>query len=317
MPMSTGRLILLALALRSLTACDGRSGRALDAATRGSIVAALATQVEAHHVDAVAAARIAAILRTSRYDDMQDTQALAARLSRDTRLSIGTPAAPLAWWRRLTDTAGIARYDRIGADIGYIDITHFVPVERAAPRYARVFHALADARTLIIDLRQNGGGDAGGLQLLASYMVDRPIHYADLARRSGAVEARWAFPQLATRPYLEELTVLVGPQTSAEAENFAYAMQAWKRAVVIGSRSAGITTASGGYPLPGGLVATIPDARVTLPLTRTAWDKGIAPDVVTGADALKEAKRRILTDRLAHVTTPMGRDALLALLKAL
>lgn len=315
--MPTGRLLLLALALCSLIACDGSGARTLDATTRRSIVAALATQVEAHHVDAVEAVRIAGLLRAGHYEDMQDTHALARRLSRDTQLSIGTPAAPVTWWRRLNDTAGIARYDRIGADIGYIDITHFVSVARAAPRYARVFHALAGVRTLIVDLRRNGGGDAGGLQLLASYMVDRPIHYADLARRSGAVEARWAFPQLATRPYLEELTVLVGPQTSAEAENFAYAMQAWKRAIVVGSRSAGIATAGGSYTLPGGLAATIPDARVTLPLTRTNWEQGIAPDVVNGDDALKEAKRRILTDRLAHVTTPMGRAALLALLKAL
>ena len=325
--MPTRRSVLLALAICSAAGCSDTRPDALNDGERRAIISALVHQVEAHYVDPAAAQRIGALLRAraqaGAYDAVRDDATLAQRLSADllhastdARLRVVQLAATAPIWRRLRDSAGIDQVDKIGADIGYLDIVSFVAPERSAAAYAQAFGKLADAKTIIIDLRRNRGGDADGLQLLASYVVDRPVHYADLARR-GATAARWAFPQLAARPYLEQLTILIGPQTSAEAESFAFAMQAWKRAAIVGSRSAGVTTASGSYPVADRLAVQIPDARMTLPLTGTSWGNGVTPDVATGGDALKEAKRRILQDRLVHVTTPMGRHALLALLKAL
>ena len=267
--MPTRRFILLVPALLTMAACSDTGTHTLDAAARRAAITALAAQVEAHHINPAAAQRIVATLRAGDYNAIHDTAALAQRLSGETGLLVTPRPQPLSWWRRRQDPAGVASYSKIGADIGYIDITHFESTDRSAGRYARAFIELSAAKTIIIDLRQNTGGAADGLQLLTSYMVDRPIHYADLARRGGAVEARWASPRLATRPYLESLMILIGPQTSAEAENFAFAMQAWKRATVVGRRSAGIVTASTSYPVGADLVAAIPDARVTLPLTRT------------------------------------------------
>jgi hypothetical protein len=318
---------MLLLALITFSAACGDSTHRIDAAERRAAVAALAKQVETHYIDAAAAPRIAAFLRAREgagdYNAIRDDAALAQRLSsdllqasHDAHLRVA-PLTPTPWWRRLRDKAGIASYTKISADIGYIDVTSFVAPDRCAQRYANAFGKLSGTKTIIVDLRHNTGGDADGLQLLASYVVDRPIHYASMTRRDGTREARWAFPQLAARPYLEQLTVLIGPHTSMEAENFAFAMQAWKRAAVVGSRSAGVTTASRPYPVTDYLSVQIPDARVTLPLTRTGWQGGVVPDLATTGDALREAKRRILQDRLDHVTTPMGRSALLALLNEL
>lgn len=280
-------------------------------------------QVQAHYLDAAAGARIATVLRASAragaYAAIHDDAALAQRLSADLLQASGdhrlrvTLAPPIPW----RDDAGIASVGKVAADIGYIDVAAFITPDRSAARFAHAFGKLGAAKTVIIDLRHNAGGDAGGLQLLTSYVIDRPIHYADWTHRDGTVTARWAYPQLAARPYLEQLTILIGPQTSAEAENFAFAMQAWKRATVVGSRSAGVATGVHSAPLTAYLAADIPDARVTLPLTGAGWDHGVLPDVVTDGDALKEAERAIFTDRLAHVTTPMGRSALLALLNNL
>lgn len=319
--MPTRRMGLLALIIFS-TAC-GDTAHRIDAAERRAAVAALAQQVEAHYIDAAAAQRIAAFLRArdgaGDYNAIRDDATLAQRLSsdllqasHDARLRV-EPLVRTPW----PDQAGIASYANIAADIGYIDVTSFVAPDRSAQRYANAFGKLSGAKTIIVDLRNNTGGDADGLQLLSSYVVDRPIQYASLTRRDGKMEARWAFPQLAARPYLEQLTILIGPRTSMEAENFAFAMQAWKRAAVVGSRSAGVATASRPYPITAFLAVQIPDARATLPLTRSDWQGGVVPDLATNGDALREAKRHILQDRLAHVTTPMGRAALLALLKEL
>jgi hypothetical protein len=320
------RLLSMLIAL-ALAACGDAATQTITVGERRAAIAALAVQIQAHYLDAGAGARVATLLRTRErtgaYDAIHTDAALAQRLSadllqasHDTQLTV-TLAAATPWWPRVRDDAGIASVDKIGADIGYLDIRTFLPPDRAAARYARTFGKLAAMRTIIVDLRQNRGGDADGLQLLASYLVDRPIHYADLRHRDGAVDARWAYPQLAARPYLEQLTILIGPGTAAEAENVAFAMQAWHRATVIGSRSAGVTASARSVPLTGRLVAAIPDARVTLPLLGTSWESGVIPDVATSGDALKTAKRAVLTDRFAHVTTPMGRSALLALLHQL
>jgi hypothetical protein len=320
--MRIRRAILLATAIFASTACNDT--HRITAAERRTAIAALASQVEAHYIDPAAAQRIAAVLRGGAYDAIDDDAALARRLSADLLQASGDPrlrvlpvAPALPWWDRWRDAAGIDSVGMIGADIGYIDIRHFVHPDRSATRYAKAFGKLAGANTIIIDLRQNDGGDAGGLQLLASHVVDRPVHYADLVHRSGPVEARWALPKLVAQPYLGQLLMLTGPHTSAEAENFAFAMQAWKRATIIGTRSAGVVTASASAAISATLLAEMPDARVTLPLTGTTWTGGVTPDVATTGDALREAKRRILTERLAHATTPMGRQALLSLLKDL
>ena len=317
--MVTRRLILLAC---TLAACGNPASHRIAPAERRAAIAALAAQVEEHYIDPAAAVRIAGVLRAGAYDSIDDDAALARRLSADllkasgdARMRVVPTAPPRPWWRR--DDGGVASVSLGAADIGYIDIRHFLAPARSAAPYARAFGTMRAAKTVIVDLRHNDGGDGDGLQLLTSYVVDRPIHYADLARRTGAPEARWAFPQLAARPYLEQLMILIGPQTSAEAENFAFAMQAWKRATIIGTRSAGVATATKSVAISATLLAEIPDARVTLPRTRTAWIGGVKPDLATSGDALKEARRRILTDRLAHVTTPMGRQALLALLNDL
>lgn len=321
--VSPKRFTALALAALLMAGCGDAGTEAISAGERRAAIMQLARQVQAHYLDASAGARIATVLRTQEragaYDAVHDDRALAQRLSadllqasHDRRLRV-TRRSALPW----RDHAGITSVSKIAADIGYIEIAAFIAPERAGARYAKAFGKLAGAKTIIVDLRQNAGGDADGLQLLTSYVVDRPIHYADLRQRDGTVAALWAYPQLAARPYLEQLTILIGPATCAEAENFAYAMQAWKRATVVGSRSAGVATSSRSEPLTAFLSAEIPDARVTLPLTGASWERGVIPDLVTRADALKEAKRAILTERLAHVTTPMGRRALLALLNEL
>lgn len=306
-----------------MAACGNAGTHAITVGKRHAAIAQLAMQVQAHYLDADAGARIATLLRTREragaYDAIHDDAALARRLSadllqasHDTRLRVTLlPATP---WR---DDAGIASYSKITADIGYIDISAFITPERSAARFAKAFGKLAATKTIIVDLRHNAGGDADGLQLLTSYVIDRPIHYADWQHRDGTVTARWAYPQLAARPYLEQLTILIGPETSAEAENFAFAMQAWKRATIVGSRSAGIVTSNRSEALGTYLNAEIPDARVTLPLTGTSWTQGVTPGVATSGDALKEAERAIFNERLAHVTTPMGRSALLALRRQL
>lgn len=307
-----------------LAGCGVRDDAPASGAERSAAVATLATLIDSHYVDPAQGTRLAALLRARGASDAAgDDAAFAARLSaallavsHDPRLRVRTSAAPArSWLARLRERGGIESVARIGADIGYLDVAEFTDAERAARPYARAFSTLGDVHTLIVDLRRNRGGDPQGLRLLSSYVVDRPIHYAQVAHRGGGVGHSWALPQLAAAPYLDQLTILTGLETGAEAEAFAYTMQAYRRATVIGTRSAGVASAGRTHALGAHLLADIPDGRPVLPLTGASWHgSGVAPDVEVRGDALRAAKRLALEARLARATTPMGRAALRALL---
>ena len=94
-------------------------------------------------------------------------------------------------------------------------------------------------KTLVIDLRGNGGGYADTLSRLVSHFFDREVKIADL---KGRKEMK---PQVAKKrggsdaPFSGQLIVLVDSGSASASELFARLMQLEKRATVIGDDTAG------------------------------------------------------------------------------
>lgn len=92
-------------------------------------------------------------------------------------------------------------------------------------------------KTLVLDLRGNGGGYQVSLERLVGYFFDHDIKVADLKSRK---EMK---PILAkthgAKTYPGKLIVLVDSQSASAAEIFARLVQLEKRGVVIGDRTAG------------------------------------------------------------------------------
>ncbi len=86
--------------------------------------------------------------------------------------------------------------------------------------------------------------------------------------------------------------ILVDHETKSASEDFAYAMQAMKRATIVGSRTWGGAHAARPYRLGDHFIASVPDARFISPVTHTNWEgTGIIPDVEAApADALEVAQ---------------------------
>ncbi|HWJ93465.1 MAG TPA: S41 family peptidase, partial [Telluria sp.] len=258
---------LLACAVAASAIAMKEPGMAIDAGARKAAIAALSAQLRAHHVareiGEEAAAHIAQRERAGIYAGIADRKALAAALNRDLPPQAGVfveYAAPPRW-----PGAGTVRTETYRAEIGYLAVSRFDAAAQAAPQYARALHELRHARSIIIDLRDNPGGDAEAMRILASYFVDRPLRLSDVHRPGQPTVQVWTERALPTKPHLGQVYILVNHGTGAEAEEFAYAMQRLKRGPVVGETTAGVAWRSATARLDEHLAARIPAASATAP----------------------------------------------------
>jgi hypothetical protein len=302
---------LLACAVAASAIAMKEPGMAIDASARKAAVAALSAQLRAHHAARAlgeqAAAHIAQRERAGIYAGVTDRKALAAALNRDLPPQAGVVveyAAPPRW-----PGPGTVRMETYRAEIGYLAVSRFDAAALAAPQYERALHQLRHARSIIIDLRDNPGGDAEAMRILASYFVDRPLRLSDVHAPGQPTAQVWTERTLRAKPHLGQVTILVNHGTKAEAEEFAYAMQRLKRGQLIGETTAGLAWRGAAWGLDEHLVARIPAAFASAPDSNANWQgEGVRPDIAKPAgEALRFAHTAILMDRLAHATTPMAK----------
>ncbi|UDF30369.1 UNVERIFIED_ORG: S41 family peptidase [Roseateles sp. XES5] len=186
---------------------------------------------------------------------------------------------------------------RLGGDIGYIHLERFVPPDIFNPAADAAMRSLSDTRALIIDMRENGGGHPASVAYLVSFFLDPGVrvHVNDLIWRNRGTatfrtESFWSSPtpvRYAGKP----VYVLVGPQTYSAGEEFAYDLQALRRATVVGAVTRGGANPGGLNDLGSDLFVVVPTGRAENPVTRGNWEGvGVRPDVETGPeDAMETA----------------------------
>ena len=150
---------------------------------------------------------------------------------------------------------------------------------------------IARSKTLILDLRGNGGGSVATLKRLAGYFFDHDVKIADLKGR------KKMDPMLAKSRgkdmFTGKLIVLVDSGSASASEIFARLMQLEKRGVVIGDRTAGAVMQSERFShklgtdriIPYG--ASITNADVIMSDGESLENRGVTPNAVlipTGED---------------------------------
>ncbi len=306
----------LALALSALaTSATAQSPDTVPIAPaeRDRLVARTAELVQAHYVlptqaDAIAA-HLRVRLRDGAYAGIETADALRAQLEQDlqsvnqdrhllvgfSREPLPKPADPKA---AAASQAQLARQyvrhnhcfykaERMAGNVGYIDLRCFDKPEALAATAASVFDFLAHTDALIVDLRQNGGGWPAGVAQVSSHLLEGKVHLNDVLHREGhRVESHWTRARLRGPRYLNRpVYVLTSSQTFSGGEEFAYNLQALKRARIVGERTKGGAHPSSNHRLNDHFEVTIPFARSINPITRTNWEgTGVVPDLPAGAD---------------------------------
>lgn len=176
----------------------------------------------------------------------------------------------------------IRKLERMPGNVGYMNLTGFVPPEWGAETLVAAMAFLAHVSALIIDVRECRGGHMRMAPILCSYFFNEPTHLSDFYwRPEDETTQSWTLHHVPGKrlPGIP-LTILTSKDTFSAGEDFAYTMQSHKRARIVGEVTRGGAHPGEHYVLHGSFSAFIPSGRPIHPITKANWEgTGVIPDV--------------------------------------
>lgn len=326
------QLFIILLIFFSLRIMSGQEQpKTIDVAGKKALVNAVADVLAKQYVFPETARKMGDLikknLKTGNYSLIDDPQAFAMKLSADLQsvshdLHLGVRYAPKAILERKTPDEAKKKaaeefqkkLDRVGnhgfkevkileGNVGYLKFNFFSADQEAFPVAIGAMAFLANCDALIIDLRENGGGNPEMIQLLSSYFFSgEPRHLNSFYYRlDERTDQFWTLPYVPGAKLADiGIYVLTSHYTFSGAEEFSYNLKNMKRATIVGE-----TTGGGAHPvrlevLNDDFWMRIPFARAVNPISKTNWEgTGVEPDIkVPAAQALAKA-RLLALEKLA------------------
>jgi retinol-binding protein 3 len=190
---------------------------------------------------------------------------------------------------------GFERVEVLAQNVGYLKFNFFADPEVCGPTATAAMNFLGNVDALIIDLRENGGGEPSMVALISTYLFSEPTHLNDLWERKGnTTEQYWTLPYVPGKRMADvPVFVLTSKRTFSGGEEFCYNLKNLKRATIVGE-----TTGGGAHPVAPHRIDEhfgigVPFARAINPISKTNWEGvGVEPDIkVPAADALSTAQK--------------------------
>jgi C-terminal processing protease CtpA/Prc len=191
---------------------------------------------------------------------------------------------------------GFVKVEQLPGNIGYLKFNMFASPDMCGPTASAAMNFLANTDALIVDMRDNGGGDPSMVRYVSSYVFSTRTHLNDLwNRKTGETQEYWTLDTIPGKRFGGEkpVYVLTSSRTFSGAEEFSYNLKMLKRATIVGE-----TTGGGAHPVAGRRIDDhfmigVPGARAINPISKTNWEGvGVEPDVkVAAADALTTAQK--------------------------
>ncbi len=294
----------------------------LNAAERQRVIEGVSKNLNDSYVYPDLAQKMANAVRENQkrgdYDTITDPDAFANRLTKDLRAvshdkHLGVNFSPVklppeeqpdqkptpeqeAQFRKMLERTNCSfrKVEILSRNIGYLQFNVFPDPTFCGATVGAAMNFLAHVDAIIFDLRENGGGDPRMVEMVSSYLFDKPTHLNDLYnRKENSTTQYWTLPYvpgttLADKPAF----VLTSKSTFSGAEEFTYNLKNLKRATIVGE-----TTGGGAHPVEGHRIDDhfmigVPFARAINPITKTNWEgTGVEPDVpVKAAHALEKAE---------------------------
>ncbi len=218
-----------------------------------------------------------------------------------------------AYSRKLAtrDNSGLVAMSILPGNVRYLRISGFEWVPRATETaYDAVLRFLKDGDAIILDLRDNGGGEGDAANyLLGAILKPNTLLYT---RREGR-----KITQSRTRGNPEGLSltgkplyVLVDSHTGSAAEAFTYALQQEKAATVVGGVTFGAANNNKIFPVAPTFILSVSYARPVSAVTGTNWEVvGVKPNIEVPPILALAAAQIAALDHLASLpgTEPQQR----------
>ena len=183
-------------------------------------------------------------------------------------------------------------YKVLSGNVGLLKISSFMS-NNFTREFDEIYKEIEKTDALIIDLRDNGGGNSYYADYITSHLSDRPIKKGKWSSRMYiAAHGSWNYSQewFMESPkdltpingksrYTKPVVLLVNSTTFSSAENFTVTFRGMNRGKIIGTPTGGSTGNPISIDLGHGIVARI--------CTKNEWDvagnefigKGIFPDI--------------------------------------
>lgn len=357
--MKLSLLALTALTLATPAAAQPRPPQpdlAIEPATRQQVIEGAIAALQKSYVFPDVAGKIERSLRdrlrAGAYDRLTSSIAFADQLTKDLQsvshdrhmrlrysadplpasMDLDAPPTPedLAQMRRMIaeTNAGFVKVDRLDGNIGYLRLDYFMPGDDVARLIAAAMTLVAGTDALIIDVRENHGGDPATVALLVSYLYDEAaeIHINDIyTRTTDSTRQYWNLTGLPAPRYANKpVYVLSSHVTFSGGEEFCYDIQNLKRGKLIGETTGGGANPGGDTRVGDHFRLFVPNGRAVNPVTKTNWEGvGVKPEVAVPAaraldvaylDALRAQRQRVTAKDAPQLSKEID-DALAAIAK--
>lgn len=177
---------------------------------------------------------------------------------------------------------GIAAPQRLAGGVAVLRIKELVETSLSQNAYEGALRSVADAKALVIDLRECVGGDPSTVALVCSHLFDVRTQLSSIVPRVAPVDHFWADPCAYPHRFggRKPMAIATANFTFSAAEMLAYDLQAAGRAIVVGAVSGGGAHACAfHWPTPH-FSLLLPEARPSNPITGMNWEGcGVALDV--------------------------------------
>lgn len=181
------------------------------------------------------------------------------------------------------DNYGLVKAEYMRGNVGYLDIRVFAPLSRARDAATHMMNYISKCDALIIDVRNNGGGDPYLVQLIESYFFEGEPKLLLTLYKSGSN----SYEQIHTIPHLPgkripavPIYVLTSRSTFSGAEDFSYTLKHHKRALIVGEATGGGANTVDEKIVYDDFVIHIPTGYPVHPETDSNWEgTGVEPDI--------------------------------------
>jgi C-terminal processing protease CtpA/Prc len=201
----------------------------------------------------------------------------------------------------IAQNCGFATSEHLARNVGYLKFNMFAPTDVCGSVATREITPLADVDALIIDLRDNGGGDPDMVRYVASYVFSRRTHINDIwTRRGNRTEEFWTLAEVPGKRLKDEtpVYVLTSSRTFSGGEEFTYDLKMQHRATIVGETTGGGAHPVSGHRIDDHFMIGVPFARAINPISHANWEGiGVEPDVKVPASGALEAAQKLIAER--------------------